>query len=134
MGSVSFTVGAPARSSTSSLDAFAASSRASLDVSQMADTSLGRIKVHFWVNNSGLVTRQVLTATSYATPAERQAELDFTKGLTFTVPNTAVCRVREMTLIGDFFAMRNAEGPWSTFVGLYPRLSYDSDGVVRSRE
>jgi hypothetical protein len=100
----------------------------------MADTSLGHIKVHLWVNGAGLVTPQVLTATSDAAPAERQAQLDFTKGLTFTVPNTAGCRVRELELIGDFFEMRNAEGRWSTFVRLYPRLSFDADGVARSRE
>ena len=99
----------------------------------MADTSLGHIKVHFWVNGAGLVTRQVLTATSYAPPAERQAHLDFTKGLTFTVPNTAEYRVRELELIGDFFEM-NAEGRWSTFVRLYPQLSFDADGAMRSRE
>src|SRR5271154_4446812 len=73
-----------------------------IDVSQMADPSIGHIKVHFWVSGAGLVTREVLTATTYATAAERQAELDFTKGLTFTVPNTAECRVREMELIGDY--------------------------------
>lgn len=105
-----------------------------IDVSQMPDPSLGHIKVHFWVNGAGLVSREVLTATTYATAAERQAELEFTKGLTFTVPNTAECRVREMELIGDFFEMRNAAGQWATFVKLYPRLSFDTDGVVRSRE
>jgi hypothetical protein len=49
------------------INAFAAPSGASLDVSQIADTSLGHIKVHFCVNGAGLLTRQVLTATSYAT-------------------------------------------------------------------
>jgi hypothetical protein len=105
-----------------------------IDVSQMADPSIGHIKVHFWVNGAGLVTREALTATSYATAAERQAELDFTKGLTFTVPNTAECRVREMELIGDYFEMKNSAGQWVTYVKLYPRLSFDTDGVVRSRE
>lgn len=105
-----------------------------IDVSRMADPSLGHIKVHFWVNGAGLVTREVLTATTYATTEERQAELNFTKGLTFTVPNTAACRVREMELVGDFFEMKGSTGQWATFVRLYPRLSFDTDGVVRSRE
>jgi hypothetical protein len=105
-----------------------------VDVSQMADPGLGHIKVHFWVNGAGLVTREVLTAATYATDAERQAELNFTKDLTFTVPNTAESRVRQMELVGDFFEMKGSTGQWDTFVRLYPRLSFDTDGVVRSRE
>jgi hypothetical protein len=50
------------------------------------------------------------------------------------VPKTAECRIREMELIGDYFEMRNAAGQWATYVRLYPRLSFDTDGIVRSRE
>jgi hypothetical protein len=105
-----------------------------IDVSKMPDPSIGHIKVHFWVDGRGAVTREVLTGTSYATPAELQAELGFTKTLTFKVPDTVECRTREMELVGDYFEMKGTSGNWATFVKLYPRLSFDSDGVVQSRD
>jgi hypothetical protein len=105
-----------------------------IDVSQMADPSIGHLKVHFWVNGAGMVTREVLAASNYALPAEQEAELAFTKSLTFSVPQTSECRLREVELIGDFFEMKGSSGKWATFVKLYPRLSFDADGKVLSRD
>lgn len=105
-----------------------------IDVSQMADPSIGHLKVHFWVNGAGLVTRQVVTASNYALPAEQEAELAYTKSLTFSIPQTNECRLREMELIGDYFEMKNNSGKWATIVKLYPRLSFDADGRVVSRD
>jgi hypothetical protein len=67
-------------------------------------------------------------------PAEQEAEPAYTKTLTFSVPQTNECRLREMELIGDYFEMKSNSGKWATFVKLYPRLSFDSDGKVLSRD
>jgi|ERR1700733_1511075 len=105
-----------------------------IDVSRMADPGIGHLKVHFWVNGAGIVTREVVTASNYALPAEQEAELTYTKSLTFSVPQTTECRLREMELIGDYFEMKSNSGRWATFVRLYPRLSFDADGRVLSRD
>jgi hypothetical protein len=105
-----------------------------IDVSQMADPGTGHLKVHFWVNGAGAVTREVLTASNFALPAEQEAELAFTKSLAFSVPQTSECRLREMELIGDYFEMKSNSGKWATMVKLYPRLSFDADGRVLSRD
>jgi hypothetical protein len=105
-----------------------------IDVSQIADPSVGHLKVHFWVNGAGFVTREVLTASTYGTAAEQQAEMMYTNGLTFSVPNTAECRIREVELIGDYFEMKSRSGGWATYVKLYPRLSFDADGGLIRRD
>lgn len=105
-----------------------------IDVRQMADPGIGHLKVHFWVNGAGVVTRDVVMASNYALPAEQEAELVYTKTLTFSVPQTNECRLRDIELIGDYFEMKSNSGKWATFVKLYPRLSLDADGRVLSRD
>jgi hypothetical protein len=105
-----------------------------IDVSQMADPGIGHLKVHFWVNGAGVVTRDVVTASNFALPSEQEAALAYTKTLTFSVPQTTECRLRQMELVGDYFEMKSNSGKWATFVRLYPRLSFDADGRVLSRD
>jgi len=82
----------------------------------------------------GIVTREVLTGSTYGTAAEQQAEMAYTKGLTFSLPNTVECRIREVGLVGDYFEMKGSSGSWATFVKLYPRLSFDTDGHIIRRD
>jgi hypothetical protein len=105
-----------------------------IDVSGIQDPSLGHLKVHFWVNGAGVVTREALTGATYSTVQEQQAELAFTKGLTFTVPQTAECRVREIEVIGDYYEMKEEGGKWGTIVKMYPRLSFSPDGALQMRD
>jgi hypothetical protein len=105
-----------------------------IDVSQMPDPGAGHLKIRFFVNGSGEVTRAALTSANFASPEEQAAELEFTKRLTFVVPDTAECRTREMELVGDFVAMKGPTGQWATFVRLYPHFSVGSDGMLQTRE
>jgi hypothetical protein len=105
-----------------------------IDISQSSEPSIGHIKLHFWVNGAGLVSREVLTAANYGTPQEQQAEMAYAKEMTFTVPNTPECSAREIELIGDFFESREPTGNWATFVRLYPRFSFTGDGTLSLRD
>jgi hypothetical protein len=102
-----------------------------IDVSGLADPSIGHIKIHFWVNGAGVVTRDQLTSATFGTPAERQAEVGYLKTLTFSVPKTPECRDREMELIGDVFVSRGATAEWVTLVRLYPRNVFVAPGALR---
>jgi hypothetical protein len=102
-----------------------------IDVAKMPEPNLGHIKVHFWVNGAGMVTREVLTAATFGTVAEQQAETGYTRELTFALPNTKECQGREVEVIGDFFERRDPGGQWATYVRLYPRFTFDNTGVLR---
>lgn len=105
-----------------------------IDVRQSKDPSFEHLKIHFWVNGAGLVVREQLTTPTVGLAAEQDAELAYTRALTFTVPDTPSCKSRQMELIGDFVEMRGATGQWATYAKLYPRLIFDGDGTVRRRE
>jgi hypothetical protein len=102
-----------------------------VDVAQTPEPNLGHIKVHLWVNGTGVVTREVLTASTLGTPAEQEAETAYAKGLTFALPNTKECRSREVEVIGDFFERREQTGRWSTYVRLYPRFTFNATGALQ---
>jgi len=105
-----------------------------IDVANVPEPNLGHIKMHFWVNGAGTVTRETVTSASLGTSGERQAEAEFAKQLTFSLPNTKDCRSREVEVIGDFFEQRGPSGQWATFVRLYPRLSFSSNGTLERAE
>jgi hypothetical protein len=105
-----------------------------INVGQSTEPSIDHMKIHFWVNGAGRVVREMLTATNFATAAEQQMELEYTRQLTFTVPNTPECASREIELVGDFFENRESSGQWATYVRLYPRFSFTGEGVVASRD
>ena len=110
------------------------SSMPQIDVATLSEPNLGHIKMHFWVNGAGVVTREVLTAATFGTPAEQQAEAAYARGLTFSLPNTKECRSREVEVIGDFFEQRDPRGQWATYVRLYPRLSFSNTGMLERRD
>jgi len=105
-----------------------------VDVVGLPSPNLAHIKIHFWVNGAGRVTREQLTGASYGTPAEQAAELAFVKQLTFSLPNTQACRSREVELISDVFEGRNPAAQWETYARLYPRYSFTNAGVLMRRE
>jgi hypothetical protein len=105
-----------------------------IDVANVPAPNLGHIKMHFWVNGSGAVTRETVTAATLGTPAEQQAEVAFANQLTFALPNTRECRSREVEVIGDFFEQRAPSGQWSTYVRLYPRLTFGTTGALQRAE
>ena len=101
-----------------------------IDVAQIPAPNLGHIKLHLWVNGAGFVTRELVTAATFGTPAELQAETAFAKELTFVLPDTKECRSREVEVIGDFSERREASGQWATYVRLYPRLIFNNTGSL----
>ncbi|HEY0747131.1 MAG TPA: hypothetical protein VGD63_10555 [Steroidobacteraceae bacterium] len=105
-----------------------------IDVAQMADPSVGHLKVHFWVDGKGLVTRDIVTGANFGSDEERHAAVLYTRDLTFTVPQTPECNSREMEMVADFFVQQSSSGQWATYVRLYPRLSLDGTGAVRTVE
>jgi hypothetical protein len=105
-----------------------------IDVAGNSAPNLGHIKIHFWVNGAGAVTREVLTAATLGTHVEQEAETSFAKQLTFSVPHTRDCQSREIELIGDFFEQREQTGSWATFVRLYPRFTIGNSGSLERAE
>ena len=83
------------------------------------------------VNGSGTVTREALTAATFGSTAEQQAEAAFAKELTFSLPNTKECRSSEVEVIGDFFDRREPTGRWATYVRLYPRFTFSNTGELQ---
>jgi hypothetical protein len=102
-----------------------------IDVAGLPQPNLGHIKLHLWVNGAGVVVRDMITESSIGTPAEQQAEIQYAKQLTFSLPNTRECRSREVEILGDVFEARQANGAWATYVRLYPRLYFNSAGVLQ---
>jgi hypothetical protein len=102
-----------------------------IDVANVPAPNLGHIRMHFWVNGAGTVTRETVTAATLGTPTEQQAAADFGNQLTFVLPNTKDCRSREVEVIGDFFEQRGPSGQWQTLVRLYPRLTFGPTGALQ---
>src|ERR1700683_811675 len=50
-----------------------------IDVANMTEPGLGHIKVHFWVNGGGTVTREIMTAATFGSAAEQSAEAAYAK-------------------------------------------------------
>jgi hypothetical protein len=105
-----------------------------VNVAGMPDPEIGHMKVHMWINGAGVVVRDALTASSYGTPEEQQAELAYTSRLMFAVPQKAECASREIELIGDFFQHRNGAGRWRTYIRVYPRFYFNPPGVLVQRD
>ena len=105
-----------------------------IDAASLPNPNLGHIKVHFWVDGAGTVTREILTEGTLGTPAEQQAEAAYAKELSFSLPNTPECRSREVEVIGDFFEQRDRTGQWATYLRLYPRFSFGNTGALLRRD
>jgi hypothetical protein len=91
------------------------------------------LKVRFWVNGNGFVTQAFVTGGNIYSIEDREDALHYIRGLTFTVPNSAECRSRQMELIGNFIEARGAAGDWSTTVDLRPRYSWEDGRIIQSR-
>jgi hypothetical protein len=105
-----------------------------IDVANIPQPNLGHLKMSLWVNGSGVVTRESVTEAGLGSAAEQSAEAAFARQLTFSLPNTADCRAREVEVIGDFFEQRTPAGQWTTLVRLYPRLTFGRSGTLQRAE
>jgi hypothetical protein len=103
-----------------------------IDVSERPNPAGVIVKARFWVNGDGFVTQAFLAGAYVYTQEEREDALHYIKGLTFMVPNTAECRVRQMELIGSFFEARGSSGDWATVFAVHPRYTLDGTHVVRN--
>jgi hypothetical protein len=92
--------------------------------------SLQRLKVRFWVNGDGFVTRAFVAGFTVATSADQEAELDFVQHLTFTVPGTQECRTRPLEMIANFSESRESGGEWATVLEVHPLYAFEGDQVV----
>jgi hypothetical protein len=92
-----------------------------------------QLKVRFWVNAYGFVTRAFTTGASVVSLADQDAELDYLKILTFDVPNTDDCRTKEIEMFGTFAETREPGGEWATVLDIHPRYAMQGDRVVESR-
>jgi hypothetical protein len=89
-----------------------------------------RLKVRFWVNGDGFVTRAFVDGFTVATAGDQEAELDFVQHLTFTVPGTEECQTRSLEMIGIFSESRESGGEWATVLDVHPLYAFEGDQVV----
>ena len=89
-----------------------------------------KLKVRFWVNGDGFVTRAFVDGFTVATAADQEAELDFVQHLTFTVPGTQECQNRPLEMRGNFSESRESGGEWATVLEVHPLYAFEGDKVV----
>ena len=109
------------------------SSVPNFDVGQRPNPAAANLKVRFWVNGDGFVTQAFMTGGNVISADDREEALHYVKGLTFSVPNTAECRARQIELIGNFFESRSSMGEWATLFEVHPRYTFDGNHVVQYR-
>jgi hypothetical protein len=90
-----------------------------------------KLKVRFWVNGDGFVTRSFVIGFTVVSAADQQTELDFVQHLTFTVPGTEECRAQPLEMIGNFSESREAAGEWATVLEIHPLYSFEGSQVVQ---
>jgi len=89
-----------------------------------------QLKVRFWVNGDGFVTRAFVTGFTVATAADQEAELDFVQHLTFTVPGIQECQTRPLEMIANFSESRESGGEWATVLEVHPLYAFEGDKVA----
>jgi len=94
-----------------------------IDVSNKPNPSAIQLKVRFWVNSDGFVTQAIVTGAIALSRADQEDALDYVRGLTFEVPNTEECRVRQMEMIGRFRESLelDSSGEWATVFEVTPQ-------------
>jgi hypothetical protein len=92
-----------------------------------------QLKIRFWVNGNGFVTQAFNMGASVYSLQQMEDALHYVKLLTFEVPNTPECRVRQVELIGNFTEARGPSGDWITLFEMHPRYSFDGTRVVQNR-
>jgi hypothetical protein len=102
-----------------------------IDVSQMPNPENLSLVVRFWVNGDGFVTKGFFVGDSVVTAEDQETEMHYTKGLTFLVPSTPECGVRQIELLGTFTEKRGSSGGWTTVFDVHARYSLIGKRVVR---
>ncbi len=104
-----------------------------LDVSRFPKPSAVSLKVRFWVNGDGFVTKAFMVRGSIDDAQDQDEALHYVKGLTFQVPNTEQCRSREIEVLGEFRESPDAAGEWATLLEIHPRYTTVEGRVLESR-
>jgi hypothetical protein len=104
-----------------------------IDVSQAPNPAALRLKVRFWVSGDGFVNQAEFVGDSVVSAEDKEAELHYTKGLSFSVPGTPECGARQIELIGNFAEQKGPTGEWSTVFNVHPRYSLVGKRVVEKR-
>jgi hypothetical protein len=92
-----------------------------------------QLKVRFWVNGDGFVTRAFVIANRVVPQADQGTALDYVQHLSFMVPNTEECQTRQMEMLGNFLESRESGGEWATVFEVHPRYSLEGNRVVQNR-
>jgi hypothetical protein len=103
------------------------------DVSRFPRPSAVSLKVRFWVNGDGFVTKAFMVGGNLNDIQNQEEALHYIKGLTFQVPNTDQCRTREIEIIGEFRESPDTTGEWTTVLEIHPRYASAGGRVLESR-
>ncbi len=103
-----------------------------LDVSRYPKPSAVSLKVRFWVNGDGFVTKAFTVGGSIDDRQDQEEALHYVKSLTFQVPNSDQCRTREIEIIGEFRESAEGPGEWATVLELHPRYASVQGKVVET--
>ena len=103
------------------------------DVSRFPRPSAMSLKVRFWVNGDGFVTKAFFAGGSINDAQDQEEALHYVKGLIFQVPNTDQCRTREIEILGEFRESADAAGEWATVLEIHPRYASLEGRVLESR-
>jgi hypothetical protein len=103
------------------------------DVGRFSRPSAASLKVRFWVNGDGFVTKAFMAGGSITDAQDQEEALHYVKGLIFQVPNTDQCRTREIEIIGEFRESADAAGEWATVLEIHPRYASLQGRVLESR-
>jgi hypothetical protein len=104
-----------------------------LDVSRFPRPSAVSLKVRFWVNSDGFVTKAFLAGGSINDAQDQEEALHYVKGLIFQVPDMDQCRTREIEVLGEFRESSDATGEWATVLEIHPRYATQEGRVLESR-
>jgi hypothetical protein len=100
------------------------------DVSRAPRPWTVSLKVRFWVNSDGFVTKAFALGGNVNNSLDQEAALSYTKSLTFRVPNSDDCRGREIEILGEFKESADAGGEWQTILEMHPRYAYQDGKVI----
>jgi hypothetical protein len=106
------------------------SSPPNFDVSNSPKPFALSLKVRFWVNGNGFVTRAYAVRGNFNDAENQEAAVHYIKGLIFQVPATDECQAREMELNGEFHESSDGGGQWTTTLEMHPRYIAQNGRVV----
>jgi hypothetical protein len=103
------------------------------DVSRFPRPSTVSLKVRFWVNGDGFVSKAFYAGGSINDPQDLEEALHYVKGLIFQVPDKDQCRTREIEILGEFRESADAAGEWATVLEIHPRYASVEGRVLEYR-